>query len=524
MYQENRQASSPNADLIQYLSQLHKLRDFLSRINGFIIQIPDLASPMMITECPLILEGETQSNPAKNDTFAIRLLESKTAEYVHQFVKDMEKSKQGENGKFSFCISTQNSAILEFKQMLLTERLGFVMFMLKDYIEKTSKGLGETYFIRRKDLNFLVMAPLQHNIRSLKFLIERCTKINKPEDFKDIEDNHILWSDEIYKNLRGTPYFLEIDTASDIFSLHIAKEPFFNDPGRLWAFLHTANPEKFGNSQSSGTALRGEDFICLTQLKKIVTVLLLPFSGDSGDEEQNNKLRETYEILRKQSPQNELDEKIFHGIQVIPIEISLPSVNEQTDGVPSILEERIEISSIQDDPTSLIGKILGEYTLVLRAGEILKKNFLVETIATLENALKKNPKKPPSFVITQWDCETALREVMETVPRKDNDGKIIPDSFEDIPISTNRDRDKKFLGNHYQTSGPVLCRSSALKELLLVHSSVKWPFIDSAHFLQYSETRDKTEILNKKLFTPCAEGLTLGLRSSRIVKVKNQDS
>jgi adenylate kinase family enzyme len=48
-YNESRQKMTPDSDVVAYLKNLDKLQDFLSRINGFVIQIPDISAPMTIT-------------------------------------------------------------------------------------------------------------------------------------------------------------------------------------------------------------------------------------------------------------------------------------------------------------------------------------------------------------------------------------------------------------------------------------------------------------------------------------------
>lgn len=166
LYHKNRHDLTPDADVLLYLSQLHKLRDFLSRINGFVLQIPDIASPMMITDNSLILDREllSRGNSTSASGRRLRVRESKTAPVLIDFVKNL---KPKENQWRGFPIFTgPNDAIVEFKHMLLLERLRLVLQLLSKRMSQTNRP-HHAYFMVRHCLNFLAMVPLQHNIRSL---------------------------------------------------------------------------------------------------------------------------------------------------------------------------------------------------------------------------------------------------------------------------------------------------------------------------------------------------------------------
>jgi hypothetical protein len=506
LYQENRQTFTPDADLIQYLSQLHKLRDFLSRINGFILQIPDLASPMMIAEHPLLMNLDPNSIVHQNHE--IRLLESKTAEYVRQFVEDSERNGRKMSNRFS----GKNSAIVAFKHMLLTERMGILRFVLDKYIKSLDKGGKKTFFIKIQDLNFLVMAPLQHNIRSLKFLVERCLvqPLEKTGDELTLEQEHFHWPNGLDKNLCRNPYLLMLDTTSPIYSTHVAKEPFFDTPVKLWDFLRTANPEK--DTQDPDLLLPNvtpESLICLSHLKGVITVLLI---GDTSQKE----IKKTWVSLYNQTKTNEVGEELFHHIQVIPIGTSNDLKNclnkqyKPENPRMNILDNKsnpfktIPKQFWSDEKESvgyrlLLGQqILGFYTLILDAGDQLAKEFLVKTISELLKDSKK------SYVVTGLTGEKGTVEFKEG-----RNGRF--------KILENPER--------YTFARPVLCNTAELKELILLHPTVKWPLSDSAHYLEYPETRDKTVSLKckEKLFTRGRQ-LTIAGSAFRIVKVNIEEA
>lgn len=403
-YQENRQTFTPDADLIQYLSQLHKLRDFLSRINGFIVQIPDLASPMMITEHELMLKRDSEGAQSPD----IQLLEPKTAEYVRKFVVDTERIDENKARRF-WRFDKSNDAILEFKHMLLTERIGYVAHLLKDYIGRLDKNKKTTYFISRQELNYLIMVPLQHNIRSLKLLIEHCL------DQKDLDQKDMVQGRPNPEGLARKRVAFRLKTKSPIFPLHVGKEPYFDSPSSLWAFLTAAN----GGSGRAGNDVfcghegkgKGEDLIRLSQVRGVITLLPIPGNEPGGDEaatfwEEQNRFATS-------------GEELFHGLQLMQDEQS----KNQIDCLNGL---KICLDLLNDDDSKkthqhpylhpLLGRIVGEYTLILNErarlqpktkpeqtsqGESKSENtFLVDAIDVLETK-NKNSGKFPKFLLDE---------------------------------------------------------------------------------------------------------------------------
>lgn len=425
LYQENRQTFTPDADLIQYLSQLHKLRDFLSRINGFIVQIPDLASPMMVTAHELILKRNFYSDRSRD----IRLLEPKTAEYVRKFVEDTEPEDE-KHGRGFRRFDGPNSAILDFKHMLLTERIGHVTLQLHEYIDDLDKSKNTTYFIKRQDLNYLIMVPLQHNIRSLKLLIKHCM------DQEEINEKR-----PGAEGLARKCVELGLNTGSPIFPLHIGKEPYFDSPSQLWAFLATVNDKDQTPGEGVFSIENGEEVIRVSQVKGVITVLLIP-NGNSGDDE----------VTFWKTQERFSGEELFHGIQLMG---HMPSENE-----PRLWENglMIQLDLLKGDDTSnvpqspylhpLLGRLMGEYTLILKTGDKPQpeKKFLVNVIDQLEKKNEKSGKRP-NFLID---------ERQSGLPR-------------------------------------LFCRTEALYDLVLWENNIEWPVKDLDKFLTNASLKKTLE-------------------------------
>ncbi|MGB4996741.1 MAG: AAA family ATPase, partial [Nitrospira sp.] len=223
LYRESKQALSPNSDLLNYLRQLHKIRDFLSRINGFVIQIPDIASPLAITDPMLALRPHEKGKRSEVFLWKGKVLPEDVREFA---------VKLGNNAcKYQSPIEP----LLDYKNMILTERLGLVLSLLpKPEWKDSEKGRDEPElprFISHRLLNYLVMVPVEHNVRSLKFMIEHCLEFNR------VEKNSIVkvgQEEEQFPN--GEEFLLRKDLRL-LFEMHVNKEPFFDSPTGLWRLL-----------------------------------------------------------------------------------------------------------------------------------------------------------------------------------------------------------------------------------------------------------------------------------------------
>lgn len=222
LYRESKQALSPNSDLLNYLRQLHKIRDFLSRINGFVIQIPDIASPLAITDPMLALRPPEGGK--RSDVF---LWKGKVLpEDVREFVEKM--------GSKACRYRSPIEPLLDYKNMILTERLGLVLSLLpKPEWVDSEKGRAEPAlprYISKRLLNFLVMAPVEHNVRSIKFMIEHCLEFRKVK-------RKFVWNEEQKSEFgEGEEFAIRSDLRL-LFEMHVNKEPFFASPTALWRIL-----------------------------------------------------------------------------------------------------------------------------------------------------------------------------------------------------------------------------------------------------------------------------------------------
>lgn len=243
LYRETRQALSPNSDLLNYLRQLHKIRDFLSRINGFVVQIPDVSSPLAITDPMLVLHDKQQS--AKEGD--VILWKGKV---LPEDVREFAQSRGRTHSRYKNAIQP----LMAYKNMLLIERLGLVLALLPKPVwvdgEKQFGNADEQetdcpVFISRKLLNYLVMAPLEHNVRSLRFMMEHCLSRECIGSSSIGQTWTIEWNDGGGKRHIGRfnkAMELKLDSGNKmLFEMHVNKEPFFESPTALWTVLEAAD-------------------------------------------------------------------------------------------------------------------------------------------------------------------------------------------------------------------------------------------------------------------------------------------
>ncbi|MGQ0557150.1 MAG: ATP-binding protein [Nitrospiraceae bacterium] len=427
LHQDNRSGITPDSDEVQYLNTLHKLRDFLSRINGFIVQIPDITSPMMITDHPLQLhDSYDHEKPGKD---VIQLLSSKTAGHVRLFV-DATKS-------WSF--RSPNNAILQYKHMLLTERFGLVKLLLDEYVQKQS-GNRKAFFIQRQDLNYLIMAPLQHNVRSLRFLIEQCincvsiTKINHLTLWTQLPEGHYF-----------LPFFLELDVESDSAALHVGKEPYFQNPARLWSFLRASNctKEQFPD---------GEELLCLSEIRNVLTVYLCGDATAAG-------LDSLQQLLALYMEGDEQD-RLFHSIQVIPASaenregIAIRG-NGTFETVPRLKNIVLEDTLASQENFHLLSRSWGEYVLFLTNRNMVTPNFVTRAIKAM--------------------TDSSSNHLRHFVYGKDG-------------------TDKNDDGEHPTTSNLLLCQTRTLKEHIRLDPGLAWPL--DPRFLENPAVKKKVQYID----------------------------
>ena len=196
----------PRTDTIFYLSSLEKIKDFLSRVAGNIFEILDVSYPLHVTVDEFVLLGENAEPSSR-----VKLHE--VISYVsHRLEVEGNKDEQktiAEYGK-------DENPLLEYKNMILCERVLRVVDFLKGRFEDTFKETNGIY-IDRKLLNFLTVAPLINGMRSLEQLIG---KLRKPE---------------------GDTIQVHRFKPTDI-SMIVYEADKFGDPERVWAELMANNP------------------------------------------------------------------------------------------------------------------------------------------------------------------------------------------------------------------------------------------------------------------------------------------
>lgn len=200
-YQEIRERTAADRDVLEYLRQLDKLTDFLSRINGFILEIADLSSPLQITQNHFVIS--CRESPVDVP------LQSCSPQEVVDFIKAIEESR----GRFSCVFNGPSTPILEFKNMLLLERLlRVVQFFESRFKEKTN------LIASNKLLNYLTVVPLVHGMRSLEHIISQIRLDQKNKTVRISQED------------------------AEIFRMHIREYDYYKDPESIWVKLEKENP------------------------------------------------------------------------------------------------------------------------------------------------------------------------------------------------------------------------------------------------------------------------------------------
>jgi hypothetical protein len=201
VYRRYQQEMSPENDVTLYLRQLDKLPDFLSRINGFVIEVPNLASPLEITHPPGALWTNRGSGAGRGQSVypngsgvaerAIRWAETEIQKWVETETQNHQSMSTIWNLHHNF--NLPSAPILQYKDILLKERLYILLTVFdnerKNRREKKEpkKGMdwtNETVVVMKRNLlNYLCTAPLIHGMRSLNTLMWNLeAKNGRPED------------------------------------------------------------------------------------------------------------------------------------------------------------------------------------------------------------------------------------------------------------------------------------------------------------------------------------------------------
>jgi GTPase SAR1 family protein len=177
MHHKWRAEVDPQTDTIFYLSNLEKIKDFLSRVAGNIFEIVDVSWPLHLTVNEFVIESGLPAEPSA----MVKLNE------VMRYVLHRIEAEEGK--KRMIVYNPNNSPLLEYKNMILCERL----LRVSDFLKKRfGKEYKRGVVMDRILLNFLTVAPLINGMRSLEQLVNKLKpdeggKVkSRPFDFDDI--------------------------------------------------------------------------------------------------------------------------------------------------------------------------------------------------------------------------------------------------------------------------------------------------------------------------------------------------
>jgi hypothetical protein len=187
MLADSRARTSPKLRVVKYLRDLEKLADFLSRINGPIIEIPDVSRPLEVSKPHFVISsGRVPGDPDRDDLpheemkplKVVGIGNACSPQQLLKFVTDTElrlakKRKQAEQ-RFQFRFKYRWDPFLAFKNMMITERL----LRVCDMISRTLVG-GGNFDIRADELNFLTLVPVVHGVRSIETIVMRLLETKK---------------------------------------------------------------------------------------------------------------------------------------------------------------------------------------------------------------------------------------------------------------------------------------------------------------------------------------------------------
>lgn len=151
--------ADPQADTILYLRNLEKIRDFLSRIAGNYFEMIDVSAPLHVTH-----EAFNVADSTVTPTRRLKPVE------LTRFIKRSERSDDGVFEEYRD-FKSDSEPLLEYKDVLLRERLLRVIGVIAKRFEKSWSPDLKEFKIQRKLLNLLTVAPLINGMRSLEQLV-----------------------------------------------------------------------------------------------------------------------------------------------------------------------------------------------------------------------------------------------------------------------------------------------------------------------------------------------------------------
>jgi hypothetical protein len=217
-YQKWRAEVDPRTDAIFYLRNLEKIRDFLSRVAGNVIEILDVSQPLAVTQDEFLIEASRGSEP----TAKLR---------IEDVVSYIEQRERDERRYLS--IEAPERAWVEYKNVLLCERLLRVVDAIKKRFGKhlRDKNIARLR-VERRLMNYLTVTPLINGMRSLEQLVNMLTP--PTGDTLNLPASESAWG-----------------LANIKMAVHNAEK--FSDPLPVWDMLVKNNPSVSQLMQESNT-------------------------------------------------------------------------------------------------------------------------------------------------------------------------------------------------------------------------------------------------------------------------------
>jgi hypothetical protein len=241
VYRRYQEEISPESDTMSYLRQLDKLSDFLSRINGFVIEVPNLSAPLEITDPPGVLW--TNNRVCGRPPRSICAKGSGIAERVIEWAEAESQNHEGMRSIWDLYNNHVSAAapVLQYKDVLLKERL-YVLLTIFDNERKNRREKKEPHngmrwksdtviVMKRSLLNYLCTAPLIHGMRSLNTLMWNLEAVDGGPDGR--KDSH-------YDAEGREQYTITLGDPEKV-TRHVRQEGDYGNPLRLWEPIKREN-------------------------------------------------------------------------------------------------------------------------------------------------------------------------------------------------------------------------------------------------------------------------------------------
>jgi ATPase family associated with various cellular activities (AAA) len=246
IYRKYREETSPGSDVAEYLRQLEKLPDFLSRINGFVIEMPNLAAPLDVTDPPFFLLQKNPHVANGSEGINFQCPNRAVSESVEEWVMAQDGASNEPLHQRYPRFDSPHEPILQYKDMLLKERLYLTLNLLSRrnsqrpiFVPPNETPWQKTVKLtmKRSLLNYLCTVPLKHGMRSLDYLIWGIKAPREPLDWEEGMECYNLTFEDL-----------------ELVARHVNMEDHFRDHFRLWSYLCVKN-----NSNVNRTNARDND-------------------------------------------------------------------------------------------------------------------------------------------------------------------------------------------------------------------------------------------------------------------------